>query len=646
MKLTMKVLILTLLSGFALLFFLIFSSCSVTPQSQSTNNSGYTSVYTNNIILIQTNSITNNFTNIITNNYTTIITNNITNIISLNITNIFTNNTTNVVTNYTTNIVFNLLEVVNFTNAFNPVTNATGSFSLTNVYQVSNFNWLNISYPYGAYTLTNIYSNLSLLTGSSTNSIYFTNSIVFTNYINTYTYYTQGMPLTNTTTIGTTNCVVVSYTNSPYWSAVSNWSFSLTNSFVVSNFYVTNWLVSSIAVTLTNLYTNTLLIYNSSNAAYLIDQSILTNLFNVTTNSCAPVTFSQAAGSWTNTMTLSVTLSCATPGVTIFYSTNAKDYILYTAALSLTDTTTLSATATRSGFISSMPASVVYNLYKWRNVGNAGFSAGAASYTTLNFGPDGLPYVAYEDGGNGNKATMMKYNGTNWVNVGSAGFSAGQIDNTSLAFGTNGLPYVAYSDYVNGQKATAMMFNGTNWVNIGSAGFSSGQVNYVFMVLGPNNLPYVAYSDYANGQKATVMKYNGTNWVNVGTPGFSVGQAICTSLMLGPDGLINIAYNDIANSGKSTVMKFNGTNWVNVGSADFSAGGTSFTSLILGPDNLTYIAYMDQVNSQKSSVMKYNGTNWVNVGIPGFSAGTAAYPNHRFWFRWFSLRGLYRWCQY
>lgn len=45
----------------------------------------------------------------------------------------------------------------------------------------------------------------------------------------------------------------------------------------------------------------------------------------------------------------------------------------------------------------------------WVNVGDAGFSAGATNYTSLAFSPSRVPYVAYEDCGNGFGATVMKY---------------------------------------------------------------------------------------------------------------------------------------------------------------------------------------------------------------------------------------------
>jgi hypothetical protein len=82
-----------------------------------------------------------------------------------------------------------------------------------------------------------------------------------------------------------------------------------------------------------------------------------------------------------------------------------------------------------------------------------------AYYTSLALDSSGVPYVAYRDGANSNKATVMKYDsGSGWVPVGSAGFSAGQADDTSLALDSSGVPYVAYTDLANGSKATVMKY--------------------------------------------------------------------------------------------------------------------------------------------------------------------------------------------
>ncbi|RMG90329.1 MAG: choice-of-anchor D domain-containing protein, partial [Chloroflexi bacterium] len=116
-----------------------------------------------------------------------------------------------------------------------------------------------------------------------------------------------------------------------------------------------------------------------------------------------------------------------------------------------------------------------------------------------------------QDGGNSDKATVMKYNGSSWVTVGSAGFSAGYAYYTSIALDASGTPYVVYEDYGNGYKATVMKYNGSSWVAVGSAGFSAGGAWYTSIALDASGTPYVVYQDYENSFKATVMKYMQSN---------------------------------------------------------------------------------------------------------------------------------------
>jgi len=256
----------------------------------------------------------------------------------------------------------------------------------------------------------------------------------------------------------------------------------------------------------------------------------------------------------------------------------------------------------------------------WQNIGSAGFSAGAVWYTSLALDGSGTPYVAYRDGVNDSKATVMKFNGTSWETVGSAGFSAGKVYYTSLAL-DGSTPYVAYTDGVNDSKATVMKFNGAIWETVGSAGFSALGADYTSLAL-DGSTPYVAYEDGSNDYKATVMKFNGTSWETVGLAGFSAGGAGYTSLAL--DGSTPyVAYTDGGNLDKATVMRYNGAIWETVGSAGFSALGAYYTSLALD-GSTPYVAYRDGGNDSKATVMKFNSTTgWETVGLPGFSAGWA-----------------------
>ncbi|MGV8118949.1 MAG: hypothetical protein AB2L14_04205 [Candidatus Xenobiia bacterium LiM19] len=272
----------------------------------------------------------------------------------------------------------------------------------------------------------------------------------------------------------------------------------------------------------------------------------------------------------------------------------------------------------------------------WEAVGSKNFSSGSIGTISLSCNGN-IPYVAYRDNTQNSKVTTKKFNGTAWETVGASGFSAGQADYTSLAvFNNAGSPilYVAYQDGGNNNKATVMQFDGTSWETVGTAGFSAGAINYTSLVVYDDSgtpVPYVAYQDSGNSSKATVMKFTGSNWETVGTAGFSAGTAYYTSLAVYDDGgtpVPYVAYQDSGNSSKATVMKFTGSNWETVGTAGFSAGTAYYTSLAVYDDGGTpvpYVAYRDVGNSDKATVMKFNGTSWETVGSAGFSDSTANY---------------------
>ena len=119
-------------------------------------------------------------------------------------------------------------------------------------------------------------------------------------------------------------------------------------------------------------------------------------------------------------------------------------------------------------------------------VGLQTFSAGTAQYTSLAIDPSGTPYIAYQDVANGSKATVMKYTNGSWQIVGTAGFSAGAVDSdgvrysylTALAFDPSGTPYFAYQDNGNGGKATVMKYASGSWQVVGAAGFTTAEVKF------------------------------------------------------------------------------------------------------------------------------------------------------------------------
>jgi len=96
----------------------------------------------------------------------------------------------------------------------------------------------------------------------------------------------------------------------------------------------------------------------------------------------------------------------------------------------------------------------------WTAVGSVGFSAGAASVISLAISPSGVPYVAFEDDANSGKVTVMKYEASSstWKTLGRAGISSGLATFNSLVIDSSGVPYVAFTDSTNYDKASVMRF--------------------------------------------------------------------------------------------------------------------------------------------------------------------------------------------
>ena len=265
----------------------------------------------------------------------------------------------------------------------------------------------------------------------------------------------------------------------------------------------------------------------------------------------------------------------------------------------------------------------------WQQVGSVGFTTGAAlNSVSLAFDSNNSPYVAYTDGANSNKASVMKFNGISWIQVGSVGFSASDADSPSLAIDSNNTPYVAYGEgWTYGRKASVMKFDGTSWVQVGNVGFSAGVSPCTRLALDSNNTPYVAYMDAAYNSQVSVMKFNGTSWVQVGNVGFSESTLTLVkglSLAINKSNIPYVIYSDNVTK-KANVMKFDGTSWGHVGNAGFSVGQqATYNQIAFDSSNTPYVAYSDWNGSiGKANVMKFNGISWVQVGNPDFSPGQA-----------------------
>jgi hypothetical protein len=268
-----------------------------------------------------------------------------------------------------------------------------------------------------------------------------------------------------------------------------------------------------------------------------------------------------------------------------------------------------------------------FNGTDWIYVGSAGFSLGSAYDLDLVFSPSGEPYLAYRDRITpyDQKATVMKFNGVDWISVGQPGFTPGDAHYESLAFGPDGNPYIAFEDCFQNCKASLMKFDGTNWIYVGSPGFSTGDVWYISLAFDQDGVPYVAFDDCGHSNRVSVMKLSGSSWGYVGAPGFLQGSSFFVSLAFGQDGNPYVAFQDWINSCKATVMKFEGSGWGYLGDVGFSEGHAEFTSIVFSSSGIPYVAFSDYENDSMATVMIYDSV-YVGTKNPRLSR-FSIYPN-------------------
>ena len=133
-------------------------------------------------------------------------------------------------------------------------------------------------------------------------------------------------------------------------------------------------------------------------------------------------------------------------------------------------------------------------------------SYGIADYTKITHDNTDVPYIAFSDEMMGNKITVRKFVNNKWENVGQPGFSTSTATFISIDFDSNNVPYVSYKD----TNIIVKKYNGTDWEIVGATQ-SKTDNNFDFKI--GNNIPYIAFQNSLNSNKASVKKFDGTNWV-------------------------------------------------------------------------------------------------------------------------------------
>ena len=293
----------------------------------------------------------------------------------------------------------------------------------------------------------------------------------------------------------------------------------------------------------------------------------------------------------------------------------------FTICFTADDNTTLKATPATAGITTAAAVAYTASNPTWNAQDATGFSNGELLLSISQItAPDGTPYVAYCATMDFSSfyATVKKFNGVAWEIVGSAGFAAisPTYTNPTFAIAPDGAPYLAFSDGANDGKATVMKFTGTSWVAVGGAGFSES-ATVVSLAFAPDGAPWVAYQN--GSSKATVKKFDGTSWGAVGTAGFSADTVSGITLAFAPDGAPWVLYGDGSLEGKATVNRLNGASWDAVGTAGFTPKpGILNPSLAFTPEGTPSMTYAySSSGANMVSVMTYSGGAWNTVGTDG-----------------------------
>ncbi len=274
-----------------------------------------------------------------------------------------------------------------------------------------------------------------------------------------------------------------------------------------------------------------------------------------------------------------------------------------------------------------------YNLRVLEWDGAAWSQVGAAfpfnSYRrALAVGPDGNPYVAYDEPNAGDGLKVARWDGVQWILLNNHVVPSIDVWSADLKFAPDGTLYIAFDDeydiYYRKTKTKVMRWTGTVWEPLGANGIEVLNSGHQSLAFGNGDTVYVCFNDDTfPGGKVSVYRWDGTAWAPVGAPGISQGQSMDLSMVRDSDGTPYLAYYEGVLVGpdliyRPVVSRWNGTAWESVGNQNgvFSTQVAS-TSLAIGSDDALYLTYQDELQQDKTVVFKWNGANWMDLEDAG-----------------------------
>jgi hypothetical protein len=184
-----------------------------------------------------------------------------------------------------------------------------------------------------------------------------------------------------------------------------------------------------------------------------------------------------------------------------------------------------------------------------------------------------------------------------------------------IRFDNNGIAYLLYQDGKNGNKATVQKWENLTWKKVGDAGFSDGIASYPDMAISNDGKLFVSYLETSATQvnKIRVMAFGTDRWLPVGNALFAGTATTKPALSLDKTGAVCLAY--IAPPAVGKAQKFDGTSW----SEYFVSDPTKSIRSIDIAGGTEYLGYIWDTTLGISSfdMLKYNGSAWTTLSFPG-----------------------------
>jgi hypothetical protein len=247
------------------------------------------------------------------------------------------------------------------------------------------------------------------------------------------------------------------------------------------------------------------------------------------------------------------------------------------------------------------------------------FSADVGQDTSVTVGADGLPFVSYQDHGNGHLKVLHCGNVfcTSGDTITTADSSANVGANTSVTIGVDGLPLVSYWDGGNGHLKVLhcgnAVCNSGNTVTTADVSPDVGQDTSV--TIGADGLPFVSYLDYGHGNLRVLHCGNVdcTSGNADGTVDATTNVGAHTSVTIGADGLPIVSYQDWGSGGHLKVLHCGtvlcGGSGNTALTVDSNAGVGADTSVTIGADGLPLVSYLDYGSGGHLKVLHCGSTD-------------------------------------